>query len=79
MPLIGIASNLDQFLNMQAVEREGAGVTLRADRFDGRLIGRALERILTDSRFRANASRLGLDMAEQHAAERFADIVADST
>ena len=79
VPLIGIASNLDQFLNMQAVEREGAGVTLRADRFDGPLIRRELARVLSESRFRSNASRLGRDMAEQHAVERFSDIVADST
>jgi len=36
VPVIGVASNLDQFLNMQALERIGAGLTLRADRFSVR-------------------------------------------
>ena len=33
VPVVGIASNLDQFLNMQAIEQVGAGRTVRADRF----------------------------------------------
>ena len=31
-PVLGICSNLDQFLNMRAVQARGAGVALRADR-----------------------------------------------
>lgn len=50
-PVIGIAGNLDQFLNMQAFERAGLGRVLRADRFspgalraaaDAMLSGRAM-------------------------------------
>ena len=33
-PVLGLCSNLDQFLNMWAVERRGAGLSLRADRLD---------------------------------------------
>lgn len=33
VPVLGIASNLDQFLNMDGVVRAGAGALLRADRF----------------------------------------------
>ena len=32
VPVLGIAENMDQFLNMQAIERFGAGVLVRADR-----------------------------------------------
>jgi UDP:flavonoid glycosyltransferase YjiC (YdhE family) len=31
-PVLGLCSNLDQFLNMRAVHARGAGVALRADR-----------------------------------------------
>lgn len=34
VPVLGIASNMDQFLNMRGVVRLGAGTLLRADRID---------------------------------------------
>ncbi len=38
VPVLGIAQNMDQFLNMQAIEAYGAGGVIRADRVDrGRL------------------------------------------
>jgi UDP:flavonoid glycosyltransferase YjiC (YdhE family) len=58
VPVIGIASNLDQFLNMQALERTGAGLTLRADRFNGRLLQDAADRILRDEAFRDRAQQV---------------------
>jgi UDP:flavonoid glycosyltransferase YjiC (YdhE family) len=47
--VLGIAGNLDQFLNMQALERAGAGVTLRADRLDAKTLRAAAERLLGDT------------------------------
>lgn len=32
VPVVGVCSNMDQFMNMQSVERAGAGVVVRADR-----------------------------------------------
>jgi len=46
VPIIGVASNLDQFLNMQAIERREAGLTLRADRFSRRKLKSMVERML---------------------------------
>jgi UDP:flavonoid glycosyltransferase YjiC (YdhE family) len=43
-PIIGLCANMDQFLNMGAVEAQGAGVMLRADRLDRRRFIDALER-----------------------------------
>ena len=34
VPVLGISSNMDQFLNMGAVVQAGAGILLRADRLD---------------------------------------------
>ncbi|WP_306776585.1 glycosyltransferase, partial [Escherichia coli] len=41
IPILGIASNMDQFLNMGPIETAGAGLTLRADRLTRRAIGSA--------------------------------------
>lgn len=46
--VLGIAGNLDQFLNMQALERAGVGLTLRADRFDPRVLRAAVVRLLSE-------------------------------
>ena len=58
VPVIGIASNLDQFLNMQAIEKAGAGVLLRSDRFAPVRLRRAVERALGDRVFNAAAQRI---------------------
>jgi UDP:flavonoid glycosyltransferase YjiC (YdhE family) len=42
VPVLGIASNMDQFLNMQGVVRLGAGSVLRADRLDPAQLRRAV-------------------------------------
>jgi UDP:flavonoid glycosyltransferase YjiC (YdhE family) len=44
-PVLGIASNLDQFLNMQAVEAAGAGICLRADALRWRSLVAAVDRL----------------------------------
>ncbi|HEX8233466.1 MAG TPA: glycosyl transferase family 1 [Caulobacteraceae bacterium] len=41
-PVLGICGNLDQLLNMQALERAGAGLSLRSDRADGPRISNAI-------------------------------------
>jgi UDP:flavonoid glycosyltransferase YjiC (YdhE family) len=49
-PVLGVASNLDQLLNMLAIEAAGAGLTLRADRISARALRAATERLLTSWR-----------------------------
>jgi len=58
VPVIGVASNLDQFLNMQALERIGAGLTLRADRFSVRGLQEAVQRVLKEPDFLKGAARV---------------------
>lgn len=44
-PVLGICSNVDQLLNMQAVEAAGAGVSLRSDLATPRRLAAALRRL----------------------------------
>lgn len=58
VPVIGIARNMDQFLNMRAVVRQGAGVMVRADRVRAEEILAWARRLTTDTRWRVEALRL---------------------
>lgn len=57
VPVLGIARNMDQFLNMQAIESYGAGITLRADRANEKRLRQAVAKLLGDASF---AERAGL-------------------
>lgn len=78
VPVIGIASNLDQFLNMQAVERIGAGLSLRADRFRPEELLRGAKRLLSDAAFASNAGRLAVHCAEHLFAAGVQDLLRKS-
>lgn len=58
-PVLGIPSNMDQFMNMSAVVAAGAGLCLRADRLDDRRMQRALDDLLDNPARRAAAVALG--------------------
>ena len=48
VPLIGIATNMDQFLNMEAVTAAGAGHTIRSDRMGIRKLQTCVDAITRD-------------------------------
>lgn len=56
-PILGLASNLDQFLNMQRVEAAGAGLVLRAESATATDIRVAAADLAGDTRARAAAQR----------------------
>ena len=58
VPVLGIASNMDQFLNMRAIEDYGAGLLLRADRADRTRLDRALNCFSDSNHFSECATRL---------------------
>lgn len=58
VPVIGIASNMDQFMNMQAIVSHGAGVLLRADRFDTATLRQACVELLHEPGYQAAARQL---------------------
>lgn len=72
VPVLGIPGNMDQFMNMAAVERIGAGVALRADRVDPEALRILCARLLSSSELAsaAQAARL-LQQMPQSAAEVF--------
>jgi UDP:flavonoid glycosyltransferase YjiC (YdhE family) len=59
VPVVGIASNLDQLLNMDYIERFGAGVLERADRARANRIREATRRAIDDPQLRARARFAG--------------------
>jgi UDP:flavonoid glycosyltransferase YjiC (YdhE family) len=56
-PVVGIASNLDQFLNMQAIERAGAGRAVRGDRLQPSRLQKTVAAVLDSTDLREAASR----------------------
>ncbi len=57
--VLGIAGNLDQFLNMQAFERAGAGRMLRADRLSTRKLRAEVEALLSNRLPHRHVDQLG--------------------
>ena len=55
IPVVGIADNLDQYLNMHYVERFGAGILLRADRVRAEEARTATRRAIEDGSMRQSA------------------------
>ena len=58
VPVLGLASNMDQFLNMAPIEAAAAGITLRADRISPASIRAACQRLLGSSAAVASARQL---------------------
>jgi len=58
VPVLGLCSNMDQFLNMAPLEAAGAGLTLRADRISPAAIRAACERLLGSATAVQAAKRL---------------------
>ncbi|MEO8567178.1 MAG: glycosyltransferase [Betaproteobacteria bacterium] len=49
VPVVGIASNLDQYLNIDYIQQFGAGILLRADHAGPRAIRAAVQRTIEDA------------------------------
>lgn len=60
VPVIGIASNLDQYLNMDYIERFGAGKLIRSDMADIGTVRNATRRAIDDPRFRERARTVAM-------------------
>ena len=55
VPVVGIASNLDQYLNMDYIERFGGGMLIRSDRANVATIRQSTRRAIEDPRQRERA------------------------
>lgn len=58
VPVLGIARNMDQFLNMRAIERFGAGLMIRADRTNGLAIEKTLGQLFATREYANRACSL---------------------
>lgn len=76
VPVLGLASNMDQFLNMAPLEASGAGLTLRADRVNPAAIRAACQRLLASAEASAAARRLQALFAQQPSVSETFDRVA---
>jgi UDP:flavonoid glycosyltransferase YjiC (YdhE family) len=72
VPVLGIASNMDQFLNMQAIELAGAGAVMRADRVQRPALRAKVQRMLSSREFSQSAEGLAHLHSAADAPRRFA-------
>lgn len=79
VPVLGIASNMDQFLNMGALVRAGVGKVLRADRISAEKIRAAAIEMLASQPYAQVAARMAEIFSHYPAATRFAPVVAQMT
>ncbi|MFZ2974450.1 MAG: nucleotide disphospho-sugar-binding domain-containing protein [Ferribacterium limneticum] len=63
VPVLGIAQNMDQFLNMEAIVRFGAGLMLRADRSPLPHLRSAIQSLLFDSAYKSRGEILACTSA----------------
>nr|WP_315261075.1 glycosyltransferase [uncultured Duganella sp.] len=76
VPVLGIAGNLDQYLNMDGVLRAGAGALLRSDRLAGEALRSAVLRLLSQPEPRDAARRLAQQFQRYDAGARLSGVLA---
>jgi UDP:flavonoid glycosyltransferase YjiC (YdhE family) len=74
-PIVGIANNLDQYLNMSLIEAAGAGRLLRSGRISVPLIRETVRQILDNPDMMNRAQELKSVIASYSAPTRFANIL----
>ena len=75
VPVLGIASNLDQFLNMDGVVGAGAGTLLRADRLRGEAVREAARSLLGNRAATAAAQSVATTFGKYNAIDRFTSLI----
>ena len=75
VPVLGITSNLDQFLNMKTLVHAGAGLSLRADRVTAKKFCAAVTELLTVPTYTQAATGLAKTFAQYSASTRFATVI----
>ncbi|SDH42587.1 MULTISPECIES: glycosyltransferase [unclassified Duganella] len=76
VPVLGIAGNLDQYLNMEGVLRTGAGALLRSDRLDESAIRNAVLRLLEQRAARDAARVVAQQFQRYDAGARLSGVLA---
>jgi UDP:flavonoid glycosyltransferase YjiC (YdhE family) len=76
VPVIGIASNLDQYLNMSFMEQSGVGVTLRGGRKSPAGLARTVDEVLSKDCYRSHARTAMAQLAAYQPTRIFPELVA---
>jgi UDP:flavonoid glycosyltransferase YjiC (YdhE family) len=74
-PVLGIASNLDQYLAMTAVQDTGAGILLRGDTLTADAVSEAARRLLEDPAYTLAAERVAAQLQSYDCHARFAEVL----
>jgi UDP:flavonoid glycosyltransferase YjiC (YdhE family) len=74
-PLVGLPSNFDQYLAMDAIERAGAGISVKARRASVANVRAAIQRALSDERLRLSAQAVAERFRAHDSARVFVDLV----
>jgi UDP:flavonoid glycosyltransferase YjiC (YdhE family) len=75
VPVLGVASNMDQYLTMKCVCEAGAGKLVRAGQATVAHLRKAITEMLFDESYRQCSKRLALECQQYNARERFAALV----
>lgn len=76
VPVLGIPSNMDQFLNMLCVERVQAGRLLRTQHVQPDRLRSLVSELVTNPLYSDNARRLAVEIAAYSAERRFPELVS---
>jgi UDP:flavonoid glycosyltransferase YjiC (YdhE family) len=79
VPILGIASNLDQHLNIEAIARRGAGIRLPADRLSIPQLRDTVNRLLSVESYRNAACEIAREFADFDPPKRLAAILGAVT
>jgi UDP:flavonoid glycosyltransferase YjiC (YdhE family) len=74
-PILGIPSNMDQYLAMTAIEKAGAGVLVRGGEITEKALKSSIEELLESNALRARAEELGRTFAQYDCHSRFAGVL----
>ena len=77
-PVLGLPSNLDQYLAMEAIERAGAGRLVRSGEAQVAEIQRAIRALLRSDLPRMAAARIAANMAQYDSEARFRHFVREA-
>lgn len=77
VPIIGLCSNMDQLLNMGALKRLGAGITLRAARTNIAELRKTAMLVLDDLSYRRAAGVASQLLTQYDSGQRFREIVME--
>jgi UDP:flavonoid glycosyltransferase YjiC (YdhE family) len=75
-PVLGLPSNLDQFLATEAIDRAGAGISVKARLANAAALRAALERALKDAELRRGARAVAERFSRHDSAAAFRGLVA---